>query len=142
MEVAEALGERVELLIVHVVVEQHLVLGALARGRDAGASREGHREPAVEALAVLGAHLERQRAEVARARVAHAEEVAHGDVDGWFGLPVPPRPQHHLAQEVGLVAGDGDPDVADDTGTRDLGEHGFLARLDVEPVVVAARAVP
>ena len=57
-------------------------------------------------------------------------------------LAVPPGTQHDLAQEVGLVAGDGDPDVTDDTGAGDVGEHRLLARLDVEPVVVAAGTVP
>ena len=124
-----------------VVVEDDLLGGALAFDLQPR-RRERHREPAVERPTVLGAHLERQRGEVARPRVPDPEEVAEGGLDARLGLSVPPRAEDDLAQEVGLVALDCHPDVPDDAGLEPLGQHLPSAGRYVEPVVVAAAPVP
>ena len=126
-------------LVVDVVVEEH-VLGALAGDLEARALVR-HREPAVEGLPVLRAHLQRQRDEVARLRVAHAEEVPHRHLDAWLPLAVPPGAQHDLSQMVDLAAGDGQPDVADHPGLVEIGQDRPAAARDGDAIVVAAGAV-
>src|SRR5699024_7726873 len=110
----------------------------------------GHVEPAVEALAVLGAHLQRGGDEVRCARVPNTEEVAQRHHDtGRLGA-VPVHLQHQLAQivvvpAVGLPAVGGchgHPDVVDRAGPGDLGEGDGLPRTYGQPIVVAATAVP
>jgi hypothetical protein len=127
-------------LEVHVVVELNHVLG-LAGHRELHVAAEGHGEVAVEALAVLRAHLQRQTPEVLRLGVAHAEEVTDRRLDARLALAVPVGAEDDLAQVVGAVAGNGHPYVGDDPGTGGLGDGDGLAGSDVKAVVVAAGAV-
>ena len=131
------------LLEIDVVVEDHEAL-ALVLDLEARAVREGHGEPAVEALAVLGAHLQGERDEVPAQAESEAEEVSQRDLHARGLLPVPVHSQHRLAQLVG-IGGERhqrDPDVLHTAGAADLPEAGGLSGLDLERVRVAPRAVP
>ena len=140
VEAAEAFFQRIVQLEVDIVVEQQIVLG-LVGDRELHVAGERHREIAVEGLAVLGARLHRQAREIAGAGVAHAEEIADRGLDARMLLAVPIGAQHDLAQETFALAGERRPDMRDDASAFMLGDNDRLARLDVQPVVIAAGAV-
>src|SRR5215210_1455463 len=90
VKATEAILEVVELFVIHVVVEQYLLVLELALDLYPGTLGERHVEKAVEGLAVLGAHLQGRRDEVRRAGVADAEEISQGHEHArlFFSIPV------------------------------------------------------
>jgi hypothetical protein len=151
VEAAETLLERVELLVIHVVIQEDLLLLQLAHDLYPGALGERHVEKAVEGLAILGAHLQGCRDEVCRAGVAHAEEIPEGYEHARLFLSIPVHPEQQPAQEVRLdsvrgpvhvLVGGGDPDVIYGAGAAHFGQRHGRAGLHVQPVVVATGAVP
>jgi hypothetical protein len=58
VEASQTLLERVELLVIHVVIEEDILVLQLAHEVYPGALGERHVEKAVEGLAILGAHLQ------------------------------------------------------------------------------------
>src|SRR5215212_229852 len=151
VKAAETILETIKLFIVHVVVEQHLLVLELTRDLYPGALGERHVEKAVEGLAVLRAHLQGCRNEVPRAGVADAEEITYWHEHARLFLSIPVHLEEQPAQEVGLdglrapvhvLIGDGDPDVV--YGARGIyfGQGRTRSGLYGEAVVVAAGAVP
>jgi hypothetical protein len=135
--------DRPVLLPVDVEEEEPLVR-ALVLDLEARPGRERHREPAVEAPAVLRAHLQRRGHEVPAEPESDAEEVAERRLDRRRRLAVPERAQHGRPQLVRLVRQrhHRHPDVPDDPGPRDLTEHVRGPRRDGHAVDVPAAPIP
>jgi hypothetical protein len=100
VEAAQSILQDVELLVVHVVVQEGFFVLQLARDLDAGAVGEGHVEKGIEGLAVLGAHLQRGGDEVPCAGVANSEEVPDWDQHARLLLAIPEHLEDEPAQEV------------------------------------------
>ena len=141
VEPSQAGLQFIVLLVVDVVVEGAAILLPLVLDGDLGALFVGHGPPAVEALPVLGAHLEGGGDIVVGDPVADAEEVADGNLDAGVLLPVPVCPEHQLPEVPLVAAPDGDPDVLDAAGSLHLGEDRRLPGGDHGEVLVPAGPV-
>ena len=74
--------------------------------------------------------------------MAHAKEIAQGNLDGVPLFIVPARQQHQPPQIVRLIAGMCTPDMVDAACAGNVGNLNLFARLDDEKVQVAAAPVP
>ena len=138
VEVRRALGQRGDLLPVHLVVEVVDLPPALVRQRHAAGLAERHRPVAV-ARAAVGARADHRGLDHPLEAVADAEEVAERRVDRGLGAPVVIDAEAHEPRPAVLVGGDGDPQVRHDAGALKIREHDLLAGDRVPAVVVRIR---
>ena len=142
VEPARVFGQPLILLVVHVVIESAAGDGAVVGDGHEGAVGERHAPEAVEGVA--RADLDRQAVVLVVAGMPEAEEIANRALDRGTLLAIPIHAEHEVAQVVGVLRGDSDPDVGDGARAFDLGHLAGLARLDgpvLAAVGIAARGV-
>ena len=119
---------------------------ALILELDSSPRGERHRQEAVETVGHVGAVAARidcqhQRGEIGELTVGGAEEVAERDLDRWGRLAIPVGSDDDLAQVQLVRTADGGVEAVDAAGTLDVCQDGRLARLDADPIVIAAGPV-
>jgi hypothetical protein len=93
---------------------------------DARATREGHRQIAVEALGGRA----RRDGSVGTPFERVSEEVAERHVHGRLLLIVPVHAQGHAPEPVGIGAGQGDPDAPNDRGPGEVEDYRAVSGRD------------
>jgi hypothetical protein len=125
VEVRDVRRQRRHLLPVDVVVQVGAAAAALVRDRDAGRLLERHRPVAV-ARAAVGAVDHHERLHLRLEPVPDGEEVADRRVDARDRAAVVVDPEAEQLRPAVLVVRDRHPEVRDDAGALQVGEHGRL----------------